>query len=78
MGNIKIISYLPSIDVVIYKKIKHVHELFGQPSYTFKLSLFACQFWLLKFAKISTVSFEYKKLAIKEIYKFVLKYWNNN
>jgi hypothetical protein len=33
MVSIKILSYLPSIDVIIYKKITHVHELFGQPSY---------------------------------------------
>jgi hypothetical protein len=33
MVNIKILSYLPSIDVIIYKKNRNVHELFGQPSY---------------------------------------------
>jgi hypothetical protein len=40
MVNIKILSYLPSIDVIICKKIRHVHELFGQPSYIFSVDFF--------------------------------------
>jgi hypothetical protein len=43
MVNIKILSYLPFIHVIIYKNIRHVHELFGQPSYMHILEI--CNSW---------------------------------
>ena len=33
MVNIKNLSHLHAIDVIIWNKIAHVHEVFGQPSY---------------------------------------------